>query len=144
MSDNPSSGPARPPLVAIEDITFDLEAGSLVTLLGPSGCGKTTFLKIVGGLIAGIERNRPDQWPRRCRAAAGFRRRVPAGQPDAVADDHSPMFCFPMEILHRADAAATTWHGRIARARSGSKISRSPTRRSFPAACSSGSRFAAL
>jgi NitT/TauT family transport system ATP-binding protein len=39
------------PLVAIEDITFDLTAESLITLLGPSGCGKTTFLKIVGGLI---------------------------------------------------------------------------------------------
>jgi NitT/TauT family transport system ATP-binding protein len=40
------------PLVAIENITFDLQAGSLVTLLGPSGCGKTTFLKIVAGLMS--------------------------------------------------------------------------------------------
>jgi NitT/TauT family transport system ATP-binding protein len=39
-------------LVAIENITFDLEEGQLVALLGPSGCGKTTFLKIVAGLIA--------------------------------------------------------------------------------------------
>ncbi|MBS0247811.1 MAG: ABC transporter ATP-binding protein [Proteobacteria bacterium] len=39
------------PLVAIDNITFDVTQGSLVTLLGPSGCGKTTFLKIVGGLI---------------------------------------------------------------------------------------------
>jgi NitT/TauT family transport system ATP-binding protein len=38
-------------LVAIADISFDLKAGSLVSLLGPSGCGKTTFLRIVGGLI---------------------------------------------------------------------------------------------
>jgi NitT/TauT family transport system ATP-binding protein len=38
-------------LVAIENITFDLASGHLVTLLGPSGCGKTTFLKIVAGLI---------------------------------------------------------------------------------------------
>ncbi|MFZ3359667.1 MAG: ABC transporter ATP-binding protein [Xanthobacteraceae bacterium] len=38
-------------LVAIENISFDLAAGSLVSLLGPSGCGKTTFLRIVGGLI---------------------------------------------------------------------------------------------
>ncbi|MBV8838665.1 MAG: ABC transporter ATP-binding protein [Alphaproteobacteria bacterium] len=43
---------SQPPLVAIENITFDLETAKLVTLLGPSGCGKTTFLKIVGGLIA--------------------------------------------------------------------------------------------
>jgi NitT/TauT family transport system ATP-binding protein len=39
-------------LVAIENISFDLEAGQLVALLGPSGCGKTTFLKIVAGLMA--------------------------------------------------------------------------------------------
>ena len=42
----------QPPLVAIEDLSFEVAAGSLVTLLGPSGCGKTTFLRIVGGLIA--------------------------------------------------------------------------------------------
>ncbi|MGH6676524.1 MAG: ATP-binding cassette domain-containing protein, partial [Xanthobacteraceae bacterium] len=38
-------------LVAIADISFDLRAGTLVSLLGPSGCGKTTFLRIAGGLI---------------------------------------------------------------------------------------------
>lgn len=41
----------RPDVVAIENISFDLPEGKLVSLLGPSGCGKTTFLKIVGGLI---------------------------------------------------------------------------------------------
>ncbi len=44
--------PGQEPLVAIENVTFDLKTGQLVTLLGPSGCGKTTFLKIVGGLIS--------------------------------------------------------------------------------------------
>ncbi|HVY59905.1 MAG TPA: ABC transporter ATP-binding protein [Xanthobacteraceae bacterium] len=43
--------PGQEELVAIEDISFDLARGSLVSLLGPSGCGKTTFLKIVAGLI---------------------------------------------------------------------------------------------
>ncbi|MEJ2378065.1 MAG: ABC transporter ATP-binding protein, partial [Pseudolabrys sp.] len=43
--------PGQAELVAIDDISFDLTAGTLVSLLGPSGCGKTTFLKIVGGLI---------------------------------------------------------------------------------------------
>lgn len=38
-------------LVAIKDISFDMRAGTLVSLLGPSGCGKTTFLRIVGGLV---------------------------------------------------------------------------------------------
>jgi NitT/TauT family transport system ATP-binding protein len=43
--------PGQDELVAIEDISFDLRPGTLVSLLGPSGCGKTTFLRIVGGLI---------------------------------------------------------------------------------------------
>jgi NitT/TauT family transport system ATP-binding protein len=38
-------------VVAIKDVSFDLKAGTLLSLLGPSGCGKTTFLRIVGGLI---------------------------------------------------------------------------------------------
>jgi NitT/TauT family transport system ATP-binding protein len=40
----------KDPLVVIDDISFDLTEGSLVSLLGPSGCGKTTLLKIVAGL----------------------------------------------------------------------------------------------
>jgi len=36
--------------LAVSDVTFDVEAGELVTLVGPSGCGKTTILKILAGL----------------------------------------------------------------------------------------------
>ena len=43
--------PGQRTLVAIDRISFDLQAGHLISLLGPSGCGKTTFLKIVAGLI---------------------------------------------------------------------------------------------
>lgn len=35
---------------AVQEISFDLEPGSLVTLLGPSGCGKTTTLRMIAGL----------------------------------------------------------------------------------------------
>ncbi|MBR0672503.1 ABC transporter ATP-binding protein [Neoroseomonas soli] len=35
---------------AVDDLTFDLPRGALVTLLGPSGCGKTTTLRLVAGL----------------------------------------------------------------------------------------------
>jgi NitT/TauT family transport system ATP-binding protein len=93
------------PLVAIENVTFDLTAGSLVTLLGPSGCGKTTFLKIVGGLIA---------------ATSGT---VQINGQDVVEphDDFGVVFqqanlmpwrtildnvLFPMEILRRRNSAA--------------------------------------
>jgi ABC-type Fe3+/spermidine/putrescine transport system ATPase subunit len=36
--------------VAVEKMDFEIEEGSLVTLLGPSGCGKTTLLRMVAGL----------------------------------------------------------------------------------------------
>ena len=35
---------------AVEDVSFEIEAGTLVTLLGPSGCGKTTTLRLIAGL----------------------------------------------------------------------------------------------
>jgi len=37
---------------AVDDISFRIEAGELVTLLGPSGCGKTTTLRMIAGLEA--------------------------------------------------------------------------------------------
>lgn len=37
-------------VVAVNAISFLVEAGSLATLLGPSGCGKTTTLRLVAGL----------------------------------------------------------------------------------------------
>ena len=36
--------------VAVKDVSFVIEAGTLVTLLGPSGCGKTTTLRMIAGL----------------------------------------------------------------------------------------------
>ncbi len=38
-----------PGQVAVRDLGFDVEPGSLVCLLGPSGCGKTTVLRAIAG-----------------------------------------------------------------------------------------------
>lgn len=39
-------------LLAIENLSFDVQDGEFVTVVGPSGCGKTTLLKILGGILA--------------------------------------------------------------------------------------------
>ncbi|MGX2996481.1 ABC transporter ATP-binding protein [Streptomyces sp. JNUCC 64] len=37
--------------VAVDDLSFEVAAGELVTLVGPSGCGKTTTMKMVNRLV---------------------------------------------------------------------------------------------
>jgi iron(III) transport system ATP-binding protein len=36
-------------LRAVDDVSLDVDAGSLICLLGPSGCGKTTTLRMIAG-----------------------------------------------------------------------------------------------
>lgn len=43
-----SKGFADTPI--LRDISLEVEAGTILTLLGPSGCGKTTLLRIIAGL----------------------------------------------------------------------------------------------
>src|SRR5690606_27559442 len=37
-------------VVAVSDVSIDVEPGQFFTLLGPSGCGKTTTLRMLAGL----------------------------------------------------------------------------------------------
>src|SRR5579872_3524397 len=43
------------PLVAVDDVSFGIEAGRLTGLLGPNGAGKTTTVSMIAGLLT------PDQ-----------------------------------------------------------------------------------
>src|SRR5438445_13618502 len=36
-------------VVAVDDISLEIERGKFFALLGPSGCGKTTTLRMIGG-----------------------------------------------------------------------------------------------
>lgn len=64
-------------IVALHEVSFEVELGTTVSLLGPSGCGKTTVLRCLAGLET------PD---------AG---RISAG--DAVAFDHERGVNLPPE-----------------------------------------------
>jgi len=37
--------------LAVEDVSFELQENSFVSIVGPSGCGKSTLLRMVAGLI---------------------------------------------------------------------------------------------
>jgi putative spermidine/putrescine transport system ATP-binding protein/spermidine/putrescine transport system ATP-binding protein len=36
-------------VVAVNDVTLDIDRGTILSLLGPSGCGKTTTLRLIAG-----------------------------------------------------------------------------------------------
>jgi NitT/TauT family transport system ATP-binding protein len=95
----------QPQLTAIEDVSFDITQGQLVSLLGPSGCGKTTVLRILAGLtpatggsveIGGRRVTGPQH-------DFGIAFQTPTLMPWRTVIDN---VLFPMEVQGRKDAAA--------------------------------------
>ncbi|WP_289079202.1 ABC transporter ATP-binding protein [uncultured Thalassospira sp.] len=48
--DNVTKTYGKGSVTAIDNVSFTIQPGELVTLLGPSGCGKTTTLRMIAGL----------------------------------------------------------------------------------------------
>ncbi len=57
-------------VIALQGLTFDLEAGSFSFVVGPSGCGKSTLLHLLGGIdqptsgtliVSGVELDKADE-----------------------------------------------------------------------------------
>lgn len=43
--------------LVLDDISFDLKEGEILTVIGPSGSGKSTLLNVIGGIIKSYEGN---------------------------------------------------------------------------------------
>jgi len=39
------------PIIAVQNVSFDINQSEFIAIVGPSGCGKTTILKMVAGLV---------------------------------------------------------------------------------------------
>lgn len=43
------------PVIAVDNMSFQIERGEFVSIIGPSGCGKSTLFNIIGGLTRGFQ-----------------------------------------------------------------------------------------
>lgn len=96
-------------VVAVDDISFDVQPGELFGLLGPNGAGKTTTLESLEGLrapdsgslrVAGID---PSREPRRLRNVIGVQLQS-AGLPENITPDEAMnLFCAYHAVPARFD-----------------------------------------
>jgi NitT/TauT family transport system ATP-binding protein len=40
------------PVVAVDDVSFNVAPGEFISVIGPSGCGKSTVFNVIGGLLS--------------------------------------------------------------------------------------------
>ncbi len=46
---------AEGPVVAVDDVSFDVRPGEFLSVIGPSGCGKSTVFNVIGGLLSSYQ-----------------------------------------------------------------------------------------
>lgn len=95
--------------VAVDDISFDVQAGEIFGLLGPNGAGKTTTLECLEGLrqpdrgslrVASID---PTHEPRKLRHVIGVQLQA-SGMPESMTPDEAmKFFCAYHNVAPRFD-----------------------------------------
>ncbi len=125
-----SFGDGDETVTAVDSVSFDIEAGSIVGLLGPNGAGKTTLIKSILGMVlpdegtvridgidarndpraayaqvdAMLEGARNDYWRLTVRENLRYFATIAGVDPDSVADQHQRLL-EQLEIEDKADVA---------------------------------------